>query len=109
MNEEAAEIQRYEVPVELESDEGEVFQFSQQMVTTFDEHHVYLRFYQVVPPAVDVSGQPPEKIGARLVARLIWPAAGLPSLVQALQEAGQKYELATGPQLAWEPGVEEAP
>jgi hypothetical protein len=100
-------IERVEVPLELEPDDGGLFQLAQNVWVSFDDQHLYLRFYQVTPPIIR-AGQVPESVPARLVARLIWPTEKLPELVRVLEEVGQKYELATGRKLAWESDEESA-
>lgn len=59
-----------------------------------------IRFYQIVAPAI-LDGKPPISVPAKLVATVIWPAEGLPSLVRVFQETGRKYEEATGRSLKW--------
>ena len=94
------QIEKMQIPIVLELDKEGTFPLSQHVWVTFDEHHLYVRFYQIVAPVI-LDGTPPVSVPAKLVATVSWPAEGIPSLVRVFQETGHKYEEATGRPLAW--------
>jgi len=84
------------VALKLDPDGDCAFPLAQSVWITNDEHNLYLRFFQIVPPIVSDANEPPTEVRARLAAGVSVPAALMPGLVRALTEAMRKYVELTG-------------
>lgn len=85
--------------LELEPDEAGAFPLAKTMWVNHDEHHFFLRFFQIVPPIVTDNSESPVKVRSRLVASVCVRAELMPKIIRVLTENLRKYEEITGKQI----------